>query len=72
MKSLAIQSNKENVHTLENGFYHRVPQASEYGKSECSKIFYFFETLEDGPLFVMTTHFLYFGPISFFKPILNE
>ena len=37
--NFAIQSNKENVNILKNGFYHRVPQASEYGKSECSKIF---------------------------------
>ena len=32
---------------MKDGFYHRVLEASEYGKSECSKIFKFFETLED-------------------------
>ena len=47
MKNFAIQTNKENVNILKNGFYHRVPQASEYEKSECSKFFKFFETLED-------------------------
>ena len=50
MKNFAIQSNKENVDILKNGFYHRVLEASKYGKSECPKIFKFFETLEDGPL----------------------
>ena len=45
-----IHTNNENVNIWKNGFYHCVLEASEYGKSECPKIFEFFETLEDGPL----------------------
>ena len=51
MKIFSIQSNKENVNILKNGFHHRVPQASEYGKSEGSNFFLFFGTQEHGPLF---------------------
>jgi len=53
VKNFAIQSNKENVDILKNGFYHRVLEASEYGKSVVSKFFKFFETPEDGPLLEM-------------------
>ena len=31
--NFAIQSNKENVNILKNGFYHHVLEGSEYGKS---------------------------------------
>ena len=50
MKNFVIQTNKENVNILQNGFYHCVLEASEYRKSECPEILKFFETLEDGPL----------------------
>ena len=33
-QTYAIQTNNENVNFLKNGFYHRVQEASEYGKSE--------------------------------------
>ena len=44
-----VPPNKENVNILKRGVYHRVLEASEYGKSEYA-FFLFFETVEDGPL----------------------
>ena len=39
MKNFVIQTNKENVNILKNGFYRCVLEASEYEKSECPKFF---------------------------------
>ena len=46
-----VDLDQENGNILKNGFYQRIPLVSKYPKRVGAKIFIFFKTLLDGPLF---------------------